>query len=203
MLAPEQLAAIFRATGKMPPGYELPPPPPPPPPPPQWLPMLTDSGELVSDAPRKRGRPAGSLGVSKLTARPKTGLSQAKGVNKEVEAYFKERLDELVEQLHKYYWPLEKDGRMQLRRRDNNVSFDGMVARTAPVLPRWFEKSWAKVQGVPRGAVRMQNGASGHIISNLQYHKISCKWHEKCCNLQAFIPVMLPFTFRSSTSLEC
>ena len=75
--------------------------------------MLTDSGELVSDAPRKRGRPAGSLGVSKLTARPKTGLSQAKGVNKEVEAYFKERLDELVEQLHFYYRPLEKDGRMQ------------------------------------------------------------------------------------------
>ena len=77
-----------------------------------------------------------------------TGLSQAKGVNKEVERHLKERVDWLVEQLHLHNKPDYVDGTMYLERRNVNVRFDGMVTFRANELPDWYVQVQALQSGV-------------------------------------------------------
>jgi len=154
MLTPEQLAAIMKATGRLPPGLPLPVQPPSPqlppaivfrpapmPATPAFMPLVTAQGQPTKEPRQKRGRPAGSMnkGLAKLFARP-TGLSQAKGVSKEVERYLKDRLDWLVLHLHQHYVPCyhTRPGCMSLVRRDINVSFDGFIVYRAPSYPDWW-----------------------------------------------------------------
>ena len=160
MLSQEQLAAIVRATGQLPPMSPSLPSPQLPrlqagpaassPMPSQWSSLVDNHGKPLKEPSRKRGRPPSTSptvrDMTKLRSRP-TGLSQAKGVNKEVEQHFKERLNWLVEQLHRHYQPDYVDGKMYLERRDDNVRFDGVCTIRAIELPDWYVQGLALQSG--------------------------------------------------------
>ena len=164
MLTPEQYAAILKATGRPPPAQrpQLSPvlprlspvqqplaigPPTP------WLSLVDERGRPTkNEPPKKRGRPSGKSVAGLLQqqhySRP-TGLSQEKGVNKTVERHLKERLDWLVGQLYQHYEPdyQSQPDRMSLKRRDSQVSFDGMWVKRAPLLPDWMVEHSSRLTG--------------------------------------------------------
>ena len=165
MLSQEQLAAILRATGKLPPSSPSTPSPQlpqllvlprPAAPlgvplarPSQWSSLVDNQGKPIKGPSLKRGRPKSDqltqrdLQKVSQTRVPPTrmaGLSQAKGVTKEVEIHFKERLDWLVAQLHLHYKPDwdSRPGTMLLESRVFDVKFDGLCTLTACRWPVWL-----------------------------------------------------------------
>ena len=195
MFTQEQLAAIVRATGQLPPAMpasvpspQLPRLPARPavswPMPSSWSSLIDSHGKPVKEPPRKRGRPKSDRPTvrdfQKIFSRP-AGVSQAKGVNKEVELLFKERLSWMVEQLHLHYMPSYKDGKMLLERRDAGVRFDGVCAVRAPELPRWLWDAAAQQVGADGRGHEMEHAVRDAFLMQLDvtglFNSTGCHRH--------------------------
>ena len=140
-LSDDQVVAIVRATGKLPPGYHLPPVTQlsvPPPKPFEWAPQETGK---QPEEKRPRGRPRKQVvpppaNVPFLIDQRRVDHRDA--IEREVEAYLKERLDEFVGLMQWHYVQEEIDGRLTLRPRCLDIDFDGFYLHQRWMVPGWY-----------------------------------------------------------------
>ena len=145
MLSQEQLQAIVRATGRLPPGYEN-----------VWRPLQWQPQEAVSAAlpgKKRRGRPPKQPQPTAPEPPPRPPpkplqpvvrkwplFAPCGSVEAEVKAHLEQRLNSLVINLEEYYNVDIKDGRMVLLQKRPGNSFDGL-ATTDTFYPDWLARA--------------------------------------------------------------
>ena len=146
MLSQEQLQAIVRATGRLPPGYEN-----------AWRPLQWQPQEAVSAAlpgkkrrgrPPKQPQPTAPEPPPRPPPKPLQQPVQRKwplhapcgSVEAEVKVHLEKRLNSLVIYLEQFYNVDIKDGRMVLLQKRPGNAFDGL-ATTDTFYPDWLARA--------------------------------------------------------------